>query len=175
MPISQTAIWLVIEVAAFKELVDELKSYFWLKHLKWGDGWIWWVFWNLTFYINIHTSFRLPGISRHWTLSPIETLAKKYVKQLFTKSKIIWLVIYNIFHLVCNGKSCLLTQRAFPKSLPASSHLHCAGPESAAVRRILYLFTQLKFFHLERLTLTSAQRHLQGRRGTDSAFRWNSL
>ena len=49
-----------------------------------------------------------------------------------------------MFHLVCNGKSCLLTQRAFPKSLPASSHLHCAGPQSAAMRRNLNLFTQLK-------------------------------
>ena len=133
MPISQTAIWLVIEVAAFKELVDELKSYFWLKHLKWGEGWIWWVFLDLTCYIYIHTSFRLPGISRHWTLSPIETLATKYCKNNFSPNQ----RSSDIFHLVCNGKSCLLTQRAFPKSLPASSHLHCAGPQSAVMRRIL--------------------------------------
>ena len=40
----------------------------------------------------------------------------------------------------------LLTQRAFPKSLPASSHLHCAGPQSAVMRGNLNLFIQLKFF-----------------------------
>ena len=54
--------------------------------------------------------------------------------------------IYIMFHLVCNGKSCLLTQRAFPKSLPASSHLHCAGPQSAVMRRILYIFNSVEVF-----------------------------